>query len=64
MLTERTKETVDVSEKIISLLNNRKGFNHWWDSIYEEDKKEILQEIKYEIYGSLTKLSKPNIFLE
>lgn len=31
--------------KVISVLNGRKGFDDWWDAIFEEDQQEIIDEI-------------------
>lgn len=32
-------------QKIIDLLDGRKGFDYWWDDIHEETQAEIVSEL-------------------
>lgn len=39
------KTPTKLAKEIISTLNNRGGFDHWWDSIEEDIRKEIIEEL-------------------
>ena len=37
--------SIKLAKEIISALNNRGGFDHWWDSIEEDIRKNIIKEM-------------------
>lgn len=42
-----------VADRILSLLNNRKGFDWWWDELDDEIQEEIRASIAWAIYDNM-----------
>jgi hypothetical protein len=49
--TKIMKDSRIITEKILSLLIDREGFNEWWDEIYYEDQLDIKKEITETLEG-------------
>jgi hypothetical protein len=43
--TEIMEDSRIITEKILSLLSDREGFDEWWDEFYDEDQEDIKKEI-------------------
>jgi hypothetical protein len=43
--TEIMEDSRIITEKILSLLIDREGFDEWWDGFYDEDQEDIKKEI-------------------